>query len=533
MRWLTICLVALLMAAGLLPAVAADPTDPADPGPSPSASASPAPPQSYPVFNYPQVGLPDPAINSELVRLLDRVPAGAEVSAAFFVIQPDYPVIDALINAHGRGADVRIVLDSGDGQSAATNQAVDAAFERLAAAVGRDPAAASFAMQCTLACISQQPVSINHNKFVAMSQSGELTDVVFQSTANIRSDGSGDAAWNAAVVTSGNAGLYASYRDYLGDLAQRRTVPDGDYNAARPPAPLGQSTPYYFPRTDGGDTVSQTLMKVDCAAAPTTVDVMASFFTRPKVRNRLNDMAQAGCTIRVIARTDTITREFCDSLKAPIEVRIADKPSATKVGIHGKYLTIAGGFDGAADARAVWMGSHNLTRSALVRNDETFLLTQDPSLHAAFTGNFDTIWADPSLTAGCGRAGGVSEEQIEQEANTEVTPLIRVSQNVAGKLPKKLAKRTRLGPTATVEGQRLTTVAKCKVLGRGQKLKRRSICRIAKPKKDPTLVLTPRKRQKRLKVRLVQTAAGTATLLPFTRDKDYRYRRPAGRAVRD
>ena len=83
-------------------------------------------------------------------------------------------------------------------------------------------------------------------------------------------------------------------------------------------------------------------------------------------------MAAGGCTVRVIARTDTITREFCDTLRAPIQVKIADKPSTTKVGIRGKYLTIAGGFEGETDRRVVWMGSHSLTRNALVRNDETF-----------------------------------------------------------------------------------------------------------------------------------------------------------------
>ncbi len=522
MRWLTAVLVAMLIAVGVLPAVA----DIGEPSPDPSASPTvqPPAPSVYPVFNYPQVGLPDPTINNELVRLLDAVPAGAQVDAAFFVIQPNYPVVDALINAFGRGASVRVVLDSGDGQTASTNQAMDETFERLALVLGRDAAATSFAVQCPRACISKEPDSINHNKFVAMSQSGDLRDVVFQSTANIRSDGSGDAAWNAATVTSNNADLYASYTGYVRDLSVQLSVPGNDYNAFRPPTRYGFSTPYYFPRTDGTDSVSATLMSVDCSLAPTRVDVMASFFTRPKVRNRLNEMAASGCAVRVIARTDTITREFCDSLQNPIEVRIADKPSATKVGIHGKYLTISGGFDSSPDARVVWMGSHNLTRNALVRNDETFLLADDAALYAAFTGNFDAIWTTPSLTAGCGRAGGVSEEEIEEEANTEVTPLIKEKQNVKRKLPKSLKKRTALKSTRTVEGMRLTSVATCRVKGTAQKLKKRAICEVKKPKKDPTVVLTPKKKQ-RLRVRILQKADGSATLLAFSRDKDYTFRK--------
>ncbi len=536
MRSLTVALIALILGAGVLPAVAesgpspdpsGSPSPSASGSPSASPSASPSPtasatpnPQVYPVFNYPGPGLPDPALNNELVRLLNLTPADATINASFYVIQPNYPVVNALINAHARGAGVRVVLDSGDGQSASTNQAVDAAFARLAAALGNDPAAPSFAMQCVLACISKSADSINHNKFVTMSQAGDLQDVVFQSTANLRSDGSGDAAWNAAVVTSGNPDVMAQYESYFNDLAARRAVPGNDYHAVRPPLTYGASTPYYFPRTDGRDSLSQALMGVDCAATPTNVDVMAAFFTRRKVRNRLNELAAAGCAVRVIARTDTITREFCDTLQAPVQVRIADKSSRTKVGIHGKYLTISGGFEGQTDRRVVWMGSHNLTRNALVRNDETFLLTDDAPLHAAFTKNFDAIWSHPSLTAGCGRAGGTSKQAIEEEANTEVTPLIKEKQRIKRKLPKRLKrKRTALKSTRTVQGTQLKTIAKCKVVGSGKKLKKRKICVIRKPKTSPTLVLSKPKRT--LRVRITQKAKGSATLLRFERSKKY------------
>ena len=80
-------------------------------------------------------------------------------------------------------------------------------------------------------------------------------------------EGSGEADWNAAVVSSGNPGLYDSYEAYFADLAARRTVPGNDYNAVRPPATYGKFTPYYFPRTDGIDTVAQTLASVDCTGS--------------------------------------------------------------------------------------------------------------------------------------------------------------------------------------------------------------------------------------------------------------------------
>lgn len=549
MRAFTVLLIALLIGAGMLPAMAeydrpsaSDSGSPdcasASPGTSPSASPSPsdcptatpsqsptpeAVPAVYSVFNYPGPGIPDPAINAELTRLINEVPTTGQVSAALFVVAPNYPLVDALIAAFNRGTSVRVVMDSGQGQSAATAAQVAETIAKLSSVLGTDTSARSYVVQCITACISKAPDSINHNKYVLMSETGTLRDVVFQSTANVRSDGSGDAAWNAATVNSGSAGLYDSYLSYFSNLSTRRTVAGNDYNAVQPPVQLGQWTPYYFPRTDGVDSVSQTLSGVNCAAAPTRIDVMAAFFTRPKVRNRLNEMASAGCTVRVIARTDSITREFCDSLTPPIEVKISDKPSQTKVGIHGKYILISGGFDGAV-RKVVWMGSENLTRGALVRNDETFLLIDTDAVHTSFAANFDRIFNDPTLTAGCGRAGGVSEEQIEEDADQETTPLIKQQQSVKRNLPKKLAKRTELKSTQTLQGQPLTTVVKCRASGTSQKLKARKVCALKKPKTNPTVLLTPKKKQV-LRIRIVQRAKGSATLERFSRRADYRYRR--------
>jgi hypothetical protein len=172
----------------------------------------------------------------------------------------------------------------------------------------------------------------------------------------------------------------------------------------------------------------------------------------------------------------------------------------------------------------VWMGSENLTRNALVRNDETFLLIDDGPLHAQFDENFGRIWDDPSLTPGCGRAGGVSEEAIEEEADQEVTALVKEVQRVKRALPKKLKQRTLLRYVRTVQGQRLTTVVKCRVKGTSQTFKKRKVCALKKPRSSPTLVLTPA-RKKVLRVRIAQTAPGSATLERFTRQATYTYRR--------
>ncbi len=532
MRFLTVFLIALLIGAGVLPATAlggqpeatssASPSESASPSPSPTTPA-PGAPTVYPVFNDPRVGDPDPRINDELVNLIDRVPESGQISAALFVVAPNHAVVDALLAARARGVAVRLVIDSGQNQGSVIAQALAETIARFSAVLGTDRSQPSYVVQCVNACISKIAGSINHNKYVLMSASGDLRDVVFSSTSNIRSDGSGDAAWNAATVSAGSPELYASFMTYFGNLSAQVTVPGNDYNAVQPPTAVSIWRPYYFPRTDGIDSVSQTLMGVDCSLTPTRIDVMASFFNRVKVRNRLNEMAAAGCSVRVIARTDSITRAFCDSLVAPVQVRIADKPSQRAVGIHGKYITIAGGFEGA-DRRIVWMGSENLTGNALRRNDETFLMIEDTPVHDAFAGNFARIWDDPSLTTGCDRANGVSNEQIEQDANQETTPLIKEQQSVKRGLPRRLTKRSAIKAVRTVQGQPLMTTATCRVKGTRQKFKARAACTVKRPKTTPTVVLTVAKKRV-LRVRLRQTAPGSATLEPFARSARYSYRR--------
>ena len=192
--------------------------------PATLTTATTASPKVYSVFNYPKAGQPDPTIRNELVGLLDQVPSGAQIEASFFIITPTYPVVDALIDAHGRGATVRVVLDSGNRQGDSTNDAMDATFQRLLAELGGDPSAPSFAMQCDLACISKEDDSIQHNKFVLMSSSGDLDDVVFQTTSNMRTGGSGDATWNAAVVSSGHSG---AVRQFPGVLRRPGRPADG------------------------------------------------------------------------------------------------------------------------------------------------------------------------------------------------------------------------------------------------------------------------------------------------------------------
>jgi phosphatidylserine/phosphatidylglycerophosphate/cardiolipin synthase-like enzyme len=521
---------ALLLTAG--PALALDPppVDPptVPPRPSPTVEAPAAAPARQVLFNYPTPGAADMTISERLVELIDATPAGESISMSYFVIQPGHPVIDSLLRAHGRGVNVRVVLDSGDGQKAKKDAGIDAAYAQLAEALGTE--GISFARQCIRSCITAEPESINHNKFAAFSRTGPSRHVVFQGTGNLRTDGSGDSAYNAAVILREDAAVYEQYLGYFLDLYRELRVDGDDYAAYRPPVTSQSTTTNFFPRTDGGDTLTAALRTVDCAAQPTTVRVMAAYFSRETVRDALRDMAHAGCTVQVLARQDTITRDFCTKLDpGKVQIRIASEPTDAHVTIHAKYVLIDGSYAGGLDRRVTWMGSHNLTDNALERNDETFLELSDPDVAGAFSLNWVRLWNDPTMSSGCDRARAANREAVERSADTEVTRITRQSQSAGRALPRTIRRKQVLGPAATTQGKKLRTVARCKPTGSEAALRPRKACRVTKRNGLAYLVIRSRRP---LRVQIVQRAKGDRRLLPFTRTATYRHSPARSVAVR-
>lgn len=527
---------ALLLGSAASTSAALEGPPPVDPPPveiTPSQTPTPEPSPAMRtgeevLFNYPVPGTADLSITDALVGLIDGTPAGESIVLSYFVIQPGHPVIDALLRAYSRGVSVKVVLDSGDGQKAKKNGAVDAAYAKLAETLGT--AGDSFARQCNRSCITDEPDSINHNKFAAFSRTGDAVNVVFQGTGNLRADGSGDSAYNAGVILRGDQTTYQQYLGYFDDLYSERRVDQDNYHLWRPPLTSGPVTAYFFPRTDKTDTVSASLRSVNCTSQPTTVRVMAPFFSRKRVRNTLRDMAYAGCAVQVLARQDTMTRDFCDKLDTrKVAVKIAPSPTKDRVTIHAKYVLVDGSYGGGVDQRITWMGSHNFTDNALQRNDETFVQFADATVSNAFSQNFDRLWNDPAMSWGCSRAGAKDNAAVEKSGDTEVTKIARRSQTAKRALPKALRERQVLRPVRTAQGRKITTRAYCKRAGAPSKMRKQYRCRVVKGKVLPRVVI---RSDKPLRVRIVQSAKATKRLLPFKRSAAYRYVPKKSRAVR-
>lgn len=481
------------------------------------------------VFNYPVPGRPDLSLTTTLVDLIDQTPIGEQIRVSYFVVQPVHPVLDALLRAYNRGVSVRVVLDSGDGQLAKKNDQIDVSYARLAEQLGSNRSADSFAIQCEHSCVTDEKFTINHNKFAAFSRTGASDNVVFQSTGNLRADGSGDSAYNAAVVLRGNIPVYQQFVGYFQDLSEQIRVPNDDYAGFRPPVASGPVTAHFFPRNDGQDTVSAALRTINCTAQPTRVRVMASYFSREKVRDALRDMAYAGCTIQVLARQDNIARDFCDRLDPrKVLIKIAPSPKRDRVTIHAKYIVVNGSYGGRTGQAVTWMGSHNFTDNALERNDETFLKITDAQVNRDFRANFDRLWRSPAMSAGCARAGAKDGAAVEKGGDTEVTKIARRAQSLKRRLPRNLRKRQALRPVKTAQGKRLKVAVQCKRPG-AKRWRKQSRCRVIRRKGVAVLLLDSRRS---LRVRVIQTAKGNKRLLPFKRITTYRYSPKKSRAVR-
>ena len=342
------------------------------------------------LFNSPVPGTADLSITDALVGLIDGTPAGESIVLSYFRDPAGTPRHRRTAARLQPWVSVKVVLDSGDGQKAKKNGAVDAAYAKLAETLGT--AGDLFARQCNRSCITDEPDSINHNKFAAFSRTGDAVNVVFQGTGNLRADGSGDSAYNAGVILRGDQTTYQQYLGYFDDFVQRAPRGPGQLPPLATATHLRSGDAYFFPRTDKTDTVFRVLARsVNCTSQPTTVRVMApssraSGYATPCA------MAYAGCAVQVLARQDTMTRDFCDKLDTrKVAVKIAPSPTKDRVTIHAKPCSsMARTAAGSTSGSPGWAA--NFTDNALQRNDETSYGSPTPRCRTR----------SPRTSTGCG-----------------------------------------------------------------------------------------------------------------------------------
>ncbi|MFD9566719.1 phosphatidylserine/phosphatidylglycerophosphate/cardiolipin synthase family protein [Streptomyces sp. NPDC059994] len=364
-------------------------------------------------------------IRDHVVSLVNDAPAGSTVQMSMYTFTDDV-LRTALIAAKDRGVAVKLVVDykSHNFKPDGTELTKGGEYENLAAALGTDRTKASWILSCPQGrgCIANRKLnsdddgSINHNKFFLFSHTGGADNVVVQTSANMSGTQRTDLFNNA--VTLVDAGLYANYQAYFNDQVANGSSGAGDNNYYS--TPVSSTDPdyktYFFPRKETSgttystdpatDTVKLILDKVTCSSTQhSEVRMAANLFYRDQIATKLAAMVDAGCKVYLAADANpngggtglpsmgkTVESILYGQLTQRVECFETPPAGHTvNIGIHSKYLLVNGTYEGVANEKVVWTGSHNYSWQALRSNDETILKINDDAVYDQFKANHDQL----------------------------------------------------------------------------------------------------------------------------------------------
>lgn len=384
-----------------------------------------------PVFNDP-LGSADQqaAIFTQLIRLIDATPAGQDIRASMFEFA-DLGVADALIAAHNRGVNVKVVVDDSTYEGA--DPAAWNALKNPTTGLGSDDSKSSWIVVCDdrfedddgvddvkRGCLATEPPgpAYNHNKFFLFSKIGPFDDgtsyskVVFQTSSNL-SDWYKVESYNDSV-TFADAAVYDGYAAFHEAERAARYSSTGN-NAYYRSTPTGSTyRAYFFPRADSSynnpdsDTIVNALKEVSCAYTGADGNrhqtdvrvVMLNFLgSRKQVATQLAALRAAGCWIDVIyaGGDSTITGILGNAGIEYLPCKFNVAPGID-VRPHDKFMLIDGDYNGSITPR-VYTGSPNFDGSSLRSSDQALVRITSAAYHAQYLSFFYKI------RAAC-RAGG-------------------------------------------------------------------------------------------------------------------------------
>ncbi|MFG3010369.1 phosphatidylserine/phosphatidylglycerophosphate/cardiolipin synthase family protein [Streptomyces cinerochromogenes] len=378
-----------------------------------------------PVFNDPLgTTAQQKAIFTQLVRLIDATPRGAQIRGSMYEFR-DQEVASALLAAHRRGVDVRLIVDDSSYVGANGAEFANPAFQALRAGLGTNDTARSWIVVCDdrfedadgvddvkRGCLSVAPPqpAYGHNKFFVFSKVGPFSDgtsyskVVFQTSSNL-SDWYKVESFNDAVTFTDSA-VYDGYVAYHQMLQYGRALAGGN-NHAYFATPAGSTyRGYFFPRGDSSyynpatDNVVSALDQVACTYTGTDGKrhasdiriVMHSFYgSRHQVADKLAQLRGRGCWVDILyAESDSTITAKLDA--AGIQHRRCRIPNGPGIDVrpHNKEILIDGSFGGDTTPR-VYTGSANLIGSSLRSADEAVVRIASASYHAKYLSTFYKI----------------------------------------------------------------------------------------------------------------------------------------------
>lgn len=370
------------------------------------APVSAAGPTTGPVFNDPTGSeAKQMAIMDKIVQAIDGVPRGGTIRMAMFSFTIE-KFADRLIAAHKRGVKVRMILDDHD---------TFPAWERMEKQLGRNPRAASFAVKCRGACLTENEPSYMHTKIYMFSESRGVPLVVMVSSAN-PTYFQARRGWNNGYTIVGDSIMYDAFKRNFETMAaaaanpdQPTTSPDAYFTATS-----GKHKVYFFPKGGTGwrnDPMYGILNNIRCtglasgygSGGRTTIRIAMYQWSILRVRlaDKIWALDNQGCKVTIMFDPTRVDPGVLRSLTKPggryggptIVPAATDDDDNGVVDkmIHDKYMLVDGSYAGDTSARVVFTGSANWTNNALHYNDEFMLRIWDNAVFASFRKHWDKV----------------------------------------------------------------------------------------------------------------------------------------------
>ena len=288
--------------------------------------------------------------DAHLAESIDNARIGVDIAADSLNL---WSIRDALLDAHYRGVNVRVVMES----------------EGLDAEEVQDLIAAGIKI------VDDRRQGLMHNKFAIIDRrevwSGSMNYTV---SGAYRSDNN--------LVRIQSAGLAEDYLVEFEEMYIDRQF--GGDSPANTPLPMveieGTPVEVYFSPDDG--TMERILELV--GEARESVYFMAYSFTDDDLAQALIAAQKAGLkVIGVMDQAQALSNtggDYQHLLENGIDVRLDGNPKS----MHHKVIII--------DGRIVATGSYNFSKSARTRNDENTLILHDSKIADVFLDEFERVW---------------------------------------------------------------------------------------------------------------------------------------------
>lgn len=360
-------------------------------------------------FNDPVAhGGQDLAQLNEMIRLINCTPGGATIRMAIYSITANI-VYRAIADAVGRGVTVQVVHNGEDKNSG------DSSPTDLANLLGAnhhwcDHGSASLAYGG--GCISTDPSSLMHAKYLLFSQTEDLAGVLRPNVTWFGSPNetyaSGANLFNNSVTVYGDTTLYNDFVTYeWTPMWQEKSYSGNDFYDVS--TPRGYFASSYSGVTSYASPQQQTDLVVDRLGyinpnSSCQIRVMEATIhdTRSAVVNELVSLHKGGCKVYV-----TVGSINAGVLKTLVNNGIAVHSAP----VHDKLIIFYGSYaDVSTNRYTIFTGSHNLTQSALTINDELLFKIQGvpQAFYQAFYDHFGDAYSTGTVctATSCPAQGG-------------------------------------------------------------------------------------------------------------------------------